>query len=107
MTSSKHSKRLPDLDSEHLAIVQDILQSHIPDLEVWIFGSRATGKAKNTSDLDIAIIANDPIDMMLLANIKDTFSESNLPFKVDIVDYGNVSPEFRKLITKEKLVLQK
>ncbi len=95
------------MDSEHLAIVQDILQSHIPDLEVWIFGSRATGKAKNTSDLDIAIIANDPIDMMLLANIKDTFSESNLPFKVDIVDYGNVSPEFRKLITKEKLVLQK
>ena len=106
MSSSKHSKRLPDLDPKYLAIVDDVLHSHVPDLEVWAFGSRVTGNAKKTSDLDIAIISDEPIDLVLLSNIRDAFSESNLPFKVDVVDFVSVSPGFQRLIEKEKIILK-
>jgi len=43
------------LDGTELAIVKAILARHVPDAVVWVFGSRATGKAKKYSDLDLCI----------------------------------------------------
>jgi len=43
-----------DLSPEHRAIVLDILRAHLPeDAKVWVAGSRATGKARRGSDLDL------------------------------------------------------
>jgi predicted nucleotidyltransferase len=46
-----------DMRPEHWQIVQDILRQHAPRYEVWAFGSRVKGKAKQHSDLDLAIIS--------------------------------------------------
>ena len=36
------------ITEKHLAIVKQILHAHLPmGTRVWVFGSRATGKAKN------------------------------------------------------------
>lgn len=43
-----------DVSPEQWAIVRDILREHVPDHEVWAFGSRATWTAKRHSDLDLA-----------------------------------------------------
>jgi type I restriction enzyme, S subunit len=37
---------LLDIRPDHLQIVQAILQKHIPEYEVWAFGSRAKWKTK-------------------------------------------------------------
>jgi predicted nucleotidyltransferase len=39
---------------EHQALIRAIVRRHLPDTEVWIFGSRATGPIKESSDLDLA-----------------------------------------------------
>ena len=96
----------PDIRPDHLKIVQEILSRVIPDREVWVFGSRAKGTARDTSDLDLAIIGKTPLDFRTLATLRDFFSESNIPYKVDVVDWTTISETFREIIRKDKVVVQ-
>lgn len=96
-----------DIRPDHLKIVQDILKTHIPNHEVWAFGSRAKWTAKDTSDLDLCVKGNEPLTLELLAHLRDDFSESNLPYKVDVVDWRGVSDSFRKIIEQDRVELPK
>lgn len=88
------------------AIIRDALQSHVSDREVWAFGSRVKWTNKEFSDLDIAIIGDEPLSISTLASLADAFSESVLPYKVDIADWATTSPSFRSVIKKDKVVIQ-
>lgn len=70
-----------------------------------IFGSRAKGTARKTSDLDLVLMTKKPLEFSILADLKEAFSESDLSFKVDIVDWSDISESFQKLIEKDKRVL--
>lgn len=83
-----------------------ILKTHIADKTVWAFGSRATKKAKPYSDLDLAVISETPLSLNLLATLEHAFTESDLPFKVDLVDWASTSDRFKKIIEKDRVVLQ-
>lgn len=96
-----------DIRPDHWRIVRGILQKHVPQHEVWAFGSRAKGTAKPYSDLDLAIIANVPLPLSVSAALADDFSESDLPWKVDVVDWATTSGEFRRIIERDKVVVQK
>ena len=100
------SQPLIDVDPDHWTIVRDILKKHIPQYEVWAFGSRATGKAKTFSDLDLAIITKHPIPLQVSADLKNAFSESDLPWKVDVVDWASTQDSFRRIIERDKVTLQ-
>jgi len=80
-----------------------ILQRYLPDYAVWAFGSRVKGKAKPYSDLDLAIISAKPIPLALLAEVAEAFSESDLPWKVDLLDWATTSERFRQVIEQQKL----
>jgi type I restriction enzyme S subunit len=86
-------------------IVRGILDRHVPAREVWAFGSRAKAAAKPFSDLDLAILGDKPLTLSTLAELADDFSESDLPFKVDIVDWATTGERFRKVIEGERVVL--
>jgi len=47
-----------DLNPRYWEIVRDILARHVPQYEVWAFGSRARRTAKEYSDLDLVIITD-------------------------------------------------
>jgi type I restriction enzyme S subunit len=97
---------LIDISPENWQIVRDILQRYVPDREVWAFGSRAKWTAKEFSDLDIAIIGDKPLSIALTADLREAFQESALPFKVDIVDWANITPSFRQVIQAVKIQIQ-
>ncbi|MBC3806170.1 nucleotidyltransferase domain-containing protein [Undibacterium seohonense] len=101
-------KPLPDIaiTLEQWEIVAAILQKHIPNKAIWIFGSRAKHQAKPFSDLDIAIIGETPLSINLLAAMTEDFTESALPFKVDLVDWASVSAAFRGIIESHKVVME-
>ena len=94
------------ISQEDLAIVADILLRHVPHYAVLAYGSRTRKDAKPYSDLDLAIVADRPLTLAEMAAIKEDFSESDLPWKVDIVDWSTTGPEFQKIIKQEKVVLQ-
>ncbi|MBX3638967.1 MAG: restriction endonuclease subunit S [Nitrosomonas sp.] len=95
-----------DIRPDHWDIVRDILQKHVPQYAVWAFGSRAKWTAKEYSDLDLAIITDNPLSLDVSASLSDDFSESDLPWKVDIVDWASTSESFRKVIERDKVVVQ-
>lgn len=97
---------LIDIRPDHWEIVRSILQKHVPQHEVWAFGSRAKWNAKEYSDLDLAIITDKPLSLDISANLSDDFSESDLPWKVDVVDWAATSESFRKIIERDKVVVQ-
>lgn len=92
-------------DSER-RIVLNILQQYVPEYEVWAFGSRIKGNAKPYSDLDLAVITQQPLSLETHANLVDAFSESDLPWKVDIIDWAATSENFRQIIQTQFEVLQ-
>ncbi len=94
-----------DLQAKHYKIVVDILSQIIPNHEVIVFGSRATGKAKRMSDLDLCIIAKENLSFKTLAELADAFDESLLPFKVDIVEWLDLDETFRKIIQHDGIKL--
>jgi type I restriction enzyme S subunit len=97
---------LIDIRPDHWDIVRRILRQYAPGYEVWAFGSRARRTAKAYSDLDIAVISDQPLSLALSAQLSDAFSESDLPFKVDVVDWASTGESFRTVIEQNKVVLQ-
>ncbi|WP_445768241.1 nucleotidyltransferase family protein [Rheinheimera sp.] len=86
--------------------VSAILQRYLPNNEVWAFGSRVKGNAKPYSDLDLVIISDTPLPLALLAEVAEAFSESDLPWKVDLVDWATTSERFRQVIAEQKLTFK-
>lgn len=83
-----------DIRPDHWEIVRGILKKHVPQHEVWAFGSRAKWTAKPYSDLDLAVITDQPLPLKTSANLSDDFSESDLPWKVDVVDWAATHAQF-------------
>jgi type I restriction enzyme S subunit len=100
-----HDKPPIDIRPDLWAIVRDILSRRVPNYAVWAFGSRARGMAKPYSDLDLAIISDVPLPLTTSARLADDFSESDLPWRVDVVDWAATSPSFRRIIERDKVVL--
>jgi type I restriction enzyme S subunit len=97
---------LVDLSPAHFAIVEHILAEHVPECEVRAFGSRATWNARDTSDLDLAVIGDGPLPSRILTMLKEAFEESRLPMRVDVIDWNVITDGFRKSIAPDSVVVQ-
>lgn len=87
------------LSPEHLTIVKDILAAYLPaDAKIWAFGSRATGRVKPYSDLDLLIDAGRRLTITQSADLSEAFSESDLPWKVDFIDRHGTEDYFLRRI---------
>ncbi|MBF0524583.1 MAG: nucleotidyltransferase domain-containing protein [Deltaproteobacteria bacterium] len=95
-----------DLDEAYLTEIKNILSIHVPECRVWAFGSRVNGQAREYSDLDLVLVGDGPLDWRRIEAVKDAFSESELPFMVDVLDWQAISPGFR-LVIEQKYELVK
>ncbi len=91
------------LEERHQKIIQDILKKY--PYTFYVFGSRTKGSQKHFSDLDLCF--NDAIPMNIQAHIDEDFEESDLPFKVDLMDWNLMAPEFKEIIKNDLVLLQK
>ena len=95
-----------DLTPYQLDIVLAILKKHVPQCEVRAFGSRYKWTAKDYSDLDLAIVAEAKLDKKIIYVLKEDFSESDLPIRVDVLDWWTISDEFKQIIEQGYEVIQ-
>ncbi len=95
-----------DLRPEQLRQVQAILHAHVAGREVRAFGSRVIGTAKPMSDLDLCIMGNDPPPPGVQDNLSAAFSDSTLPFKVDVVAWASVGDRFQAAIDQATVIVQ-
>lgn len=95
-----------DLRPDHWRIVRDALLHHVPDREVIAFGSRATWTAKDYSDLDLAVMGEEPLSLSTAAALDEELCNSDLPFKVDVVDWARLDDAFRRIIRRHGIPVQ-
>ena len=91
-----------DLLPANLEIVRTVLLRSVPGVPVYAFGSRATRRARKFSDLDLdldlALAPEQALDWRVLARLREAFEESDLPITVDVVDWTQAGPEFKKQV---------
>lgn len=80
-------------------IVASLLASR--DARLKLFGSRARGDARRASDIDLALIAPQPIALADMALLREALDESHIPFRVDLVDYASAPAHLRAAIDRE------
>jgi len=85
---------------EILTGAANIIARHLPDARIFLFGSRAKGDARETSDFDIAVDAGSKISLGVIARIKDEIDELRTLKSIDIIDLNRVNPEFKTIIHK-------
>lgn len=105
--SSFSACRMPPitLPAETLRTIRAILHFYVPDREVRAFGSRIQGRAKPHSDLDLCIMGG-ALAPYVLAGLEEAFSESSLPFKVDVSVWAELSDRFRSIVSASSIRIQ-
>jgi len=87
-----------DVPAGALDVVLRALSRHVPDREIRVMGSRAEGRSKAFSDLDLVVMGSEPLDLRTLGQLREAFDESNLPFAVDIIEWASCADGFRRLV---------
>lgn len=85
---------------EHIHMLAEILAKHLPDREVWAYGSRVNGRARKYPDLDLVIMGDEPLNEVTRFLLKEDLSESWLPFIVHVKDWHLIPPEFQDEILR-------
>lgn len=66
--------------------VREIVNACVPNAKVFVFGSRATWKARPYSDLDLLFVNPARLTLQQRADLAERFEASDLPFRVDLVE---------------------
>lgn len=85
------------VEPRHHKIISEIVKEF--GFETFVYGSRATGKHRPYSDLDLCIKGSP--DKRTLRQFQDALEESDLPYKVDVVLWTEISDEFKQKIEKD------
>lgn len=92
------------IDAKHLKILQEILRKHLrAGTIVWVFGSRSKGTARKYSDLDLLVDADEqPLALSTMVDLRNDFEESDLPYKVDVIDWNSASQSFQESVKDDR-----
>lgn len=93
--------------SKHRRVLETLLQKHLPEVEVWAYGSRVNGRSHDGSDLDLALRGPDlnEIPMGKLREFEEAVRESNIPFLVEARDWACLPERFHREIERDHVVL--
>ena len=72
---------------------------------VWLFGSCARGDIWQSSDIDVAYEAEEPLPPWLIQDLKEAIEDS-IAFDVDLVDLRGAAPELRARVQAEGIAWQ-
>ncbi|QQR49265.1 nucleotidyltransferase domain-containing protein [bacterium] len=98
---------MKELDIKTKEKIINIVHALIADADIYLFGSRATGQHHAHSDIDLALDAGKKLDRLVVGEVKDLLSASNIPYKFDVVDVHNVGDDLKRDIMKEGVLWAK
>ena len=95
------------LQPKHRQVLEALLREHLPDVEVWAYGSRVSGRSHDGSDLDLLLrgpgLNEIPIDQ--LGDFEEAVRESSIPFMVEARDWSRLPERFHREIERNRMVL--
>ena len=91
----------------HLSYLLEQLKLYIPDATVWAFGSRVKGSNRTSSDLDLAVLCDKQTAQKQLPKLNEVFIESDIPFKVQLLDFNRLPVNMQENIKKKYVILHR
>ncbi len=88
-----------DLDEKYVSFIKETIGKVLPNVEIFIYGSRTQGKAYEYSDVDIALKGDVSFEDLL--NVRALFEDSTFPYKVDVVDLNSLDEKFLAVIKND------
>ena len=95
------------LSPRHQRLLVELVRKHLPNVEVWVYGSRVNGRSHDGSDLDLALRGPglEKIPHELLMDFEEAVRESTIPFLVEARDWARLPERFHREIEREYVVL--
>lgn len=106
---------MPKLDSgalhlptRYLKILLPLLRQHVPQAEVWAYGSRVTDDYYEASDLDLVVRNRDNLSQPSdgIFDLQEALVESDIPLQVQAVDWARIPDSFHAEIEAGYVVVQ-
>ena len=96
------------LSPKHREILETLLREHLPEIEVWAYGSRVNDHSHDGSDLDLVLRAPglQEIPIGPLTDFTEALHNSTLPFLVEARDWARLPERFHKEIERGYVVIQ-
>lgn len=86
----------------------ELLNTHLPGVTAWAYGSRVNGAAHEASDLDLVLRSADlssiPADE--LESFLQALRDSNIPILIEARDWARLPPAFHQEILKKYAVVR-
>ena len=93
-----------DITADQRRTILTLLNRHLPGTTVWACGSRVKWTSHPESDLDLVAFAR-PEQSARVADLREAFEESSLPFRVNLFVWDEAPEGFRARIEAEHVVL--
>ena len=97
-----------DLPRHYRDQIEALLREHVPDAEVWAYGSRVNGESHENSDLDLVLRGPDleRIPTGQLADLTEALEQFNIPILVQARDWARLPESFHREIERDYVVVQ-
>jgi len=102
MVSDSHKPTIEDDLAEVRKIVLDGLAGY--SAKIYLFGSQATGTAKPSSDIDVAIWPLESMPERVFANIRQTLDKSDVHCPVDLVKVPKTDAALCERVLREGIL---
>ncbi len=95
------------LEPRHRRLLEELLREHLPQVEVWAYGSRVNGRSHAGSDLDLALRGPrlEKIPFKRLLGFEEALRESAIPILVEARDWARIPERFRGEIERKHVVV--
>ena len=96
-----------NLKQRHRQMLEEILRAHMPNVEVWAYGSRVSGGSHDGSDLDLVLRGPElqEIPISKLVDLEEALRESTVPFLIEARDWARLPESFHLEIRRDYAVL--
>jgi predicted nucleotidyltransferase len=94
------------MENKYIQKIKELVLDFLKDEEVKIvlFGSRARKDSSIFSDVDIGVMPYGKLDETRLILLREKVENLNIPYKVEIVNFSEVSPEFKEEASRDIIV---
>ncbi len=88
-------------------MLMSLLREHLPDVEVWAYGSRVDGRSHEGSDLDLVLRGPglNKIPFRKLMDFEEALQDSCIPIIVEARDWAQLPERFHREIERQYVVV--
>ncbi len=96
-----------DLPSRYRKQLRAMLREHVPDAEVWAYGSRVSGQSHEGSDLDL-VLRSPTLEAVGsgFGDLVEALEQSDIPILVQVHDWAGLPETFHREIERDYVVVR-